>query len=285
MERKICVAGVQMSCEIGDKEANVQKALGLIDEAAKKGAQIILLQELFNTDYISFTRRDTKVFDYAETIPGPTTNKIAEKARKHRLFIIAPIFERTAVQGVYYNSAPLIGPGGEVVGVYHKTHIPAVVGEWRGLEKLYFKPGYELPVFETKIGRLGIAICHDRNFPEVFRVFTLEGAQIIFNPSAIQYRSPFNPSYQTWESVARTRARDYGVFIVAVNRVGKEDGREHFGCSLIVSPSGEVLAKAGEREDEVVSATIDLGQIDAVRSETGFLRDLRPEIYGRITRP
>jgi len=266
-----------MSCVIGNKDANVDKALKLIEEAANRGAKVVLLQELFNTEYVCFRRvRDFDVFRYAEPIPGATTTRIGEAAKRHGIYVIAPIFEKAA-PGVYYNTAPVIDPHGRVIGKYRKTHIPAV----RSLEKLYFRPGSDYPVFKTDLGTLGIVICYDRLFPENWRIVTLEGAEIVFVPTATLIPQGEDSG---WEPLLRTRAYENKIFVVGVNRVGKEESTEFYGKSMIVDPWGRVLAKTGG-EDAVVSATIDLDDVDRARIEMPVLRDLRPEIYGRLTYP
>ena len=269
---------------MGNKEANVEKALRMIDEAAMMGAKLILLPELFNTEYICFRRTGSEyssgvVFSYSETIPGPTTTRIAETAKKHGIYVIAPIFERAA-PGIYYDSAPLMNPQGVVVAKYRKTHIPAAE---LSSEKLYFRPGSEFPVFKTKFGTLGVLICYDKNFPEAWRILTLKGAEVIFVPTAM-YLPPRGQDDVGWEMMLRTRAYENGVFVVGVDRVGREEDVEFFGKSMIIDPWGKVLAKA-RREDAIISATIDVDDVDKARIEMPILRDLRPEIYGDVVCP
>jgi predicted amidohydrolase len=263
-------AAMQMSCEINNKEVNLRKAESLIDKAASQKVNLLVLQELFNLDYVSFTRRDKAVFDYAEPITGETTQRIAERAAKHGMHIVSPIYEKAA-PGIYYNTAVLMGPEGKILGKYRKTHIPAI----KSLEKLYFRPAAEYPVFKTELGTIGIVICYDRQFPENWRTLTLQGAEVIVAPSATWIK-------HSWEFLARCRAYENGVFAIVVNRVGKEDEMEYFGNSIIVSPRGEVLAKGGST-DEIVSTEIDLEEVSKTRLEIPFLRDLRPELYGRLT--
>ena len=270
---KVKIAGIQMSCKPASKDENVRKALNLIDAASKEDAKIILLPELFSTDYSGYCRRNLDVFEYAESIPGPTTEKIAKKARQHSVYIIAPIHEKTG-PGIYYNTAAVIDTSGKIMGKYRKTHIPATMS----LEKLYFRPGLQYPVFKTSFGTIGILICYDRVFPENWRILTLKGAEIVFVPAGTGLGLVPWGSEIGWEPLIRTRAYENGVFVAAVNRVGKEEGREFFGNSMIVSPRGDIVARAGQQE-AIISATVDLGEIDKARIEKPILRDLRPEIY------
>ena len=283
--RMVRVSGIQMNCEIGNKKSNVDKAIRLIEEAARDDCQIVCLQELFNTEYICFTKRDPKYLEYAESIPGPTTDRIGDVASRHGIYVIAPIYEKAA-PGLYYNSAPLIGPDGSIVGTYRKTHIPAALkaGVGASMEKVYFRPGDEFKVFDTPLAKIGIIICWDRWFPETWRITRLEGAEIIFNPSAITAGTPTrHPSNrELWMVSNVTHAYEMAVFAVAINRAGSEEGWPFYGTSMIVSPYGDVLDKAGESEDRIVSATLDLNEVG--RNGMPF-RDYRPEIYGRITQP
>jgi N-carbamoylputrescine amidase len=280
---KVKIAGIQMSCEIGNEERNIDKAVGMIDEAAQNGCQIICLPEMFKTDYVCFTRRDAKCLEYAEPVPGPTTDKIAKRAEEHGVYIIASIFEKGA-PGLYYNTAALIGPDGGIVGKYRKTHIPAPFPSTTGLEKLYFRPGDEFNIFETKLGKIGIIICHDGVYPETWRILALEGAEMIFRPSCVSvaYRTKHITPSELWIMNHVTYARENAVFVLAVNRVGLEEGRQHFGTTMIVDPCGDVLAKAGESEEKIVSAVLDLNEVGM---DGTIFRDYRPEIYGRITKP
>lgn len=274
--QELKVAAIQMKCNfLGPKEEKIERASILIEEAAEDGAKIVLLPELFSTDYELFCRqKDPRVFEYAEPIPGPTTNKIADISRKYKIYVIAPIFEK-AGPGVYYNAAPVIGPTG-VVGKYRKTHIPAV----KSLEKFYIRAGSEFPVFGTEFASFGITICYDRWFPETWRILSLSGAEIIFHTSATEVNSK-----KVWDFVYRTRALENGVFAIIANRVGKEGDFEFFGNSMIVNPYGEIVANAGEKEDAILSAILNLEDVDRARIKWPWLRDIRPEIYQRLVLP
>jgi N-carbamoylputrescine amidase len=281
---EIKVAGIQMSCRIGNKDKNIKKAIKMIEQAARKECQIVCLPEVFNTEYVCFTKRNPICLEYAESIPGPSTNAISNAARENSIYIIAPIFEKAA-PGVYYNTASLINPKGEIIGNYRKTHIPASLEPWTGLEKLYFRPGSQLKVFETKLGKIGILICHDGSFPEAWRILALEGAEIIFRPSCIsvtELGGLTNSASQIWTFDHIVRAYENAVFVIGINRVGLEEKREHFGSTMIVNPKGDVLAKAGEEEEKVVLATLDLCEVGR---DGKVFRDYRPEIYQRITKP
>jgi len=251
----------------------------LIDQAANEEAKIVLLPELFNTDYACYFRKDPEVFRYAEPIPGPTTDEIARKAKEHGIYVISPIFEK-AGPGVHYNTAPIIDPEGKILGKYRKTHIPLHGSR----EKYYFRPASEFPVFETAFGNIGILICYDSSFPEVYRILTLEGAEIVFAPTAVPYYYGRDDPKRV-EMRVMTRARDNAIFVVMVNRVGKEENFEYYGNSLIVDPKGNILSKAGNEKDAIVIATIDLEEVTKWRLECHILRDIRPEIYGRLTQP
>lgn len=276
-ESDVKVAGIAMACELYDKEANIKKASKFIDKAAKDGANIVLLQEVFNTGYVIYHVRSEKTRDLAEPIPGPTTDMIAKKAREHGVYIISPIYER-AGPGLYYNSAPVLNPDGEIMGVQRKTHI--VGGFWGG-EGYYWRTGHEYPVFKTEFGSLGIIICYDRHFPENWRNIALRGAEIVFVPAAA--------SYPHWDIELRVMSYQNNVFTVAVNRVGKETyqevTREFPGTSLIINPMGEVLAQLKKEEEGVVSSSINLEEVDGARRRTAFFYNLRPEMYKRLSDP
>ena len=265
---------IQMSCvDENNPEPNLEKALRLIDEAAGKGADIVALQELFNTPYFPNRPRDSqKYFDMAETIPGPTIERVADKAREHNMVIMAPIYERE-MAGVYYNSAALIGPDGELIGVYRKMHIPHSEDF---IEKYYFKPGnLGFPVFDTPFGKIGILICYDRHFPEGARALGLAGAEILLIPVA----SPRPTASEVFvkELMGMAIANQY--FVAAVNRVGVELKEEFYGTSLVCDPRGNIIAQAGNQEDEVLVTGIDLAQVEATRNNWLFYRDRRPDAY------
>jgi predicted amidohydrolase len=269
--RPVRVATIQMSMKMGDKAANLKKGLAMIKAAAERGARIVLLPELFTTEYFPWWR-DTKYFAYAEPIPGPTTARVGALTRKLSVYVIAPFYEKEG-PGIYYNSAVLIGPRGEIIGRQRKMHIPAV----KSLEKLYFQPAEpNFPVFATKFGRVGICICYDRLFPEVCRALALNGAEIIFVPIA----GTIFPKVSTLD----TRALENVLFVVAANKVGEEGGHRYTGGAMIVNPEGEVIAQGGE-EEQIVIADIDLEDVEKTRQAFPYFRDRRPELYERLLQP
>jgi predicted amidohydrolase len=278
-KREVKVAGIQLKCVVGKKEEMVDNAIGVLEKAGEEDIQIALLGELFFMEYDRFLQREFEkyqpMFEIAEPIPGPTINKICQIASKHKMYIIAPIFEK-AGPGVYYNSAAVIDSEGKVIGVSRKRHIPAV----QSLEKLYFRPGSEFPVYSAPFGKFGVGICFDRRFPETARILALNGAEIYFNPVAAG-----GYVKETYEMIARMRAIDNGMFSVFVNRAGYEGNTYFFGDSIICDPWGKIIASAGEKENEIVSAIINLEDVDKARIESGVFRDLRPDIYHRITEP
>ncbi len=266
-----------MNCAPFDKAANIERAIGLIETAVEKGADLMVLPELFTMGFYIFKDRNPDFFDMAEPIPGPTTEAIGRIAKKHGVYIVAPIFEKHA-SGQYYNTAPLIGPDGKIIGKYSKTHVPP-----RPEEKFYFSPGSEFPVFPTEIGKIGTLICYDREFPEPFRVLSLKGAEMVLVPSVIFPRDKAKYP-DRWIMVNRARSYDSGVFGVFVNRGGKESGKEYFGHSMIVNPNGKVLAQAGF-EECVITASIDLEDEAIWRRRRAYDKERRPEMYSKIVEP
>lgn len=288
-KREVKVAGIQMSMEVDNKEANVEKAVKLIDRAGREGCKMVLLPEVFFMEYSVFDLcfpRDPAVYRYAEPIPGPTTNKLAEVSKEHGIYVLAPIYEK-AGPGIYYNTTAVIAPSGEVIGKYRKTHIPATLS----LEKLYFRPGWEFPVWKTNYGKIGVVTCFDRRFPETVRIIALNGAEIVFCPNASSIppqvaKAPVKRKRQkeNWEFLAKCRAYENGVFFVYIGRWGTEQGIKFHGTSLIVNPYGEIIAQAPAEGDMILSATIDLEEVDRARIATPIFRDLRPELYGRLSK-
>jgi beta-ureidopropionase len=260
-------------------EAMLQKHLPLIDEAGEKGVQILCLQEMFNGPYFC-PSQDPRWYESAEPIPGPTTERLAAYAKKHAMVIIVPIYEK-AMRGVYYNTAAVIDADGTYLGKYRKQHIPQVAGFW---EKFFFKPGNGgYPVFDTRYAKVGVYICYDRHFPEGARCLGLNGAEIVFNPSA----TVAGLSQYLWKLEQPAHAVANGYFVGAINRVGVEPPWEigkFYGTSYFVNPRGEFIATGSEDNDELVIADLDLSMIDEVRSTWQFFRDRRPEAYDELTK-
>jgi len=260
------------------KEAMIQKHLPLIEEAGKKGVQILCLQELFFGPYFC-AEQDIKWYVNAEPVPGPAVERLVPYAKKYRMVMIIPVYEMEQ-QGVYYNAAAVVDADGKYLGKMRKVHIPHTYpGFW---EKFYFKPGtLGFPVFQTAYAKIGIFICYDRHFPECARILALKGAEILFNPSA----TTAGKSRYLWELEQPAQAVANGVFIGANNRVGVEKPWEFgkfYGSSYFVDPRGQILVKGSEDKDEVVIGDLDLEVIREVRDGWQFFRDRRPELYTEI---
>ncbi|NQT60747.1 MAG: acyltransferase [Bacteroidetes bacterium] len=260
------------------KEAMIQTHIPLIEEAGEKGVQILCLQEIFFGPYFC-AEQDVKWYETAEPVPGPTTNRLAEYAKKYKMVLILPVYEK-AQEGVYYNTAAVIDADGSYLGKMRKIQIPHT---WPGFwEKFYFKPGnLGFPIFETAYAKIGIYICYDRHFPECARILALKGAEILFNPSA----TVAGKSEYLWELEQPAQAVANGVFIGANNRVGLEkpwEFGEFYGSSYFVDPRGKLLVKGSRDKTELVVAELDLEQIREVRDGWQFFRDRRPEMYTEI---
>ena len=262
------------------QEAALQKHLALVDEAAAKGVQILCLQEIFNGPYFC-PSQDARWYDAAEPVPGPTTEILAAKAKEHRMVIIVPVYEREQA-GVYYNTAAVIDADGTYLGKYRKNHIPHTSGFW---EKYFFKPGnLGYPVFQTMFAKIGVYICYDRHFPEGARALGLNGAEIVFNPSA----TVAGLSEYLWKLEQPAHAVANGYFMGCINRVGTEAPwgiGEFYGQSYFVDPRGQFLAEASRDQDEVLVADMDLEVIEDVRRVWQFFRDRRPETYDDVVDP
>jgi len=276
---------IQCSNPINDESvpvAEIQKAmldkhLPMIDDAGQKGVQILCLQEIFNGPYYC-PSQDKRWYDSAEPVPGPTTAIMQEYAKKYEMVIVVPIYEE-AMRGVYYNTAAVIDADGTYLGKYRKQHIPQTSGFW---EKYFFKPGDGgYPVFETRYAKVGVYICYDRHFPEGWRALGLNGAEIVFNPSA----TVAGLSEYLWklEQPAAAVANTY--YVGAINRVGMEapwNIGEFYGQSYFVNPKGQFEAMASRDQDELIIADLDLGVINEVRKTWQFYRDRRPEAYDEL---
>jgi N-carbamoylputrescine amidase len=246
-------------------------------EAAAQGAQIIGFQEVFNAPYFCQVQ-EAEHYKWAESIPGPTTERFQALARDLGIVIVLPIYELEST-GFYYNTAVVIDADGSYLGKYRKHHIPQVKGFW---EKFYFRPGnLGWPVFDTAVGKVGVYICYDRHFPEGWRALGLAGAEIVYNPSATSR----GLSAYLWrlEQPAAAVANEY--FVAAINRVGQEEygDNDFYGTSYFVDPRGQFVGDvASEKEEELVVRDLDLGLIEQVRQQWAFYRDRRPEAYGPL---
>ncbi len=282
-ENRIIATGlIQMSC-VADKEANIQKATGLIRAAAGQGAQIICLQELFSTLYFCDVE-DYDNFSLAEAIPGTTTKVMQDIAAELKVVIIASLFEKRA-RGLFHNTTAVIDADGTFLGKYRKNHIPDDPGFY---EKFYFTPGDTgYSVFLTKYARIGVLICWDQWYPEAARITSLMGAEILFYPTAIGWATHQPESlnlqqYNAWQTIQRSHAIANGVFVVSVNRTGLEGGLNFWGGSFVSDPYGEVLWQASHDQEEIHVSRLDLSKIDEVRVHWPFLRDRRIDNYGPI---
>jgi len=294
--RKCVLALVQMSCS-GEPAANLEKAVERIREAARQGAQIVCLQELFRSVYFC-QEENADWFDIAEPIPGPTTQELAKVAQECEVVVVGSIFERRAA-GVYHNSAVVIDADGSLLGVYRKMHVP---DDPLYYEKFYFAPGdLGFRVFETRFGRVGALVCWDQWYPEAARLTALRGAEILVYPTAIGWHPAEKAEwgerqYDAWQTVQRSHAISNGLFVAAANRVGLEQplsdspnrpasyaGIEFWGGSFICDPFGRIIHKARHDQEELLLAECDLGLIEEARRNWPFLRDRRVDAYQGIT--
>ena len=259
------------------KEAMLQKHIPFIEEAGKQGVQVLCFQEIFNTPYFC-PGQDPKWYASAEPVPGPTTDLMCTYAKKYNMVIIVPVYEKEQA-GVLYNTAAVIDADGTYLGKYRKNHIPHTGGFW---EKYFFKPGnLGYPVFQTKYAKVGVYICYDRHFPDGARCLGLNGAEIVYNPSA----TTVGQSQYLWKLEQPAHAVANGYFMGCINRVGTEapwNLGKFYGTSYFVNPLGQIIACASEDKDELLVAEFDLDLIEQIRSKWQFFRDRRPETYGKI---
>ncbi len=278
----ITVGLVQMACS-PDADKNLKCAMDSIRAAAKKGAQIICLPELFLTQYFCQTE-DTQNFSLAEPLPGPTSDTFSKLAKELEVVLIVPLFEKRT-QGIYHNTAIVIDADGSVAGTYRKMHIP---DDPCFFEKFYFTPGDTgFKSFSTRFGKIGVLICWDQWFPEAARLTCLSGAQFLFYPTAIGYQDEdAKESIQqitAWETIQRSHAISNGVFLGSVNRVARENALTFWGRSFICNPFGKVIGQA-ENEPEIVIAQCSLPEIESVRQNWPFLRDRRVDAYQGLSK-
>jgi N-carbamoylputrescine amidase len=286
-QTKFRIGLVQTSCSL-DPQENLDKAAAKVREAAERGAQIICLQELFRSQY--FCRDESAdLFDLAEPVPGPSTGVMAKLAKELGVVIVASLFERRAA-GLYHNTAAILNADGALEGIYRKMHIP---DDPLFFEKFYFTPGdLGFKNFETPFGRLGVLVCWDQWYPEGARLTALQGADVLFYPTAIGWHPAEKEQYgaaqlDAWRTVQRGHAIANGVYVAAVNRVGfegtPERGLEFWGNSFVADPFGVLVAEASNDKEEILVVECDRRRIEEVRRNWPFLRDRRIDFYGGIT--
>ena len=285
----IRIAAIQNACT-ADVAANVEMAVQSIRQAAEAGAQVICLQEMFTSLY--FCQSETHAhFALAESIPGPTTEYLCEVAAQLGVVVVAGLFERRA-PGLYHNTAVVIDADGTVVGIYRKMHIPDDPFYY---EKFYFTPGDTgFKAWDTKYGRIGVLICWDQWYPEGARLTAMDGAEILFYPTAIGWHPKEKAEYGTnqhgaWEIIQRSHAVANGCYVAAINRIGLEqpiggDGLEFWGQSFVAGTSGQIIAKASVDKEEILIVPIELDKVDTTRTHWPFLRDRRIDAYGDLTK-
>ncbi len=280
---------VQMAMS-ADPDANLQKAAAKISEAAAAGARLVCLPELFRSQYFA-QHEDPALFDLAERVPGPSTETLGKVAKQAGVVVIAPVFERRAA-GLYHNSAVVIDADGRVVGIYRKMHIPDDPAYY---EKFYFTPGdLGFRAFDTSVGRIGTLVCWDQWYPEGARLTALQGANVLFYPTAIGWHPKEKVTHgaqqlDAWRTIQRSHAIANGCYVAAVNRVGHErpadgagDGIEFWGSSFLADPFGAVVAEAPKDREAILIGEIDLARIEEVRRGWPFLRDRRIDAYAGI---
>jgi N-carbamoylputrescine amidase len=284
---KFSVGLIQMAMG-PDPQENLARAVELADAAARRGARIICLPELFRSQYFC-QREDTSLFDLAEPLPGPSTEALGRVAREHKVTIIASLFEKRA-PGLFHNTVAMLGETGEMNGLYRKMHIPDDPSYY---EKYYFTPGdLGFKAFETPVGRIAPLICWDQWYPEGARLAALRGAQVLFYPTAIGWhpaeQATEGPGQRdAWRTIQRSHAIANGVFVAAVNRVGHEapagaPGLNFWGSSFVCDPQGIVLAEASVDKEETLLVEIDLTRIEYIRRNWPFLRDRRIDAYAGL---
>jgi len=294
--RIVNIGLTQMACS-PDAGANLKNQVRLADEAGRAGAQIICTQELFRSQYFCQIE-DHRFFKLAETIPGPSTDALAKVAKKYKAVIIASLFEKRA-SGLYHNTAVVIEADGSIKGIYRKMHIP---DDPLYYEKFYFTPGDTgFRAFDTTYGKIGVLICWDQWYPEGARLTALQGAEILFYPTAIGWHPSEKQEYghaqhESWELIQRSHAVANGCYVCAPNRIGlehildtnrkpvNEDGIEFWGQSFIASPNGQIVKKASVEREELLVVPCDLEKVEFSRTHWPFLRDRRIDAYGNLTK-
>ncbi len=280
---------LQTSCS-ADPAANLKKTLAAAERAAQSGANIICTQELFRSQYFCQSE-DHEYFKLAERIPGPSTEAFQKLAKKHGVVVIASLFEKRA-SGVYHNTAAVIDADGSLLGIYRKMHIP---DDPLFYEKFYFTPGdLGFRVWKTRFGKIGVLICWDQWYPEAARLTAMQGAEILFYPTAIGWHPKEKAEYgenqhNAWELIQRSHAVANGCYVASVNRIGLEkpaggDGIEFWGQSFVAGTSGQILAKASGDKEENLIVPVDLAKVDVTRTHWPFLRDRRIDAYGGLSK-
>ncbi len=285
--RPFSIGLIQMSCSI-DPADNLERAVAMLGEAARRGAQIACLPELFRTQYFCQTEEAAR-FDLSEPIPGPTTEMLAGVAKETGMAVVGSIFERRAA-GIYHNTAVVIDADGSLRGRYRKMHIP---DDPLYYEKYYFTPGdLGFQAFETSFARVGTLVCWDQWYPEAARLTALQGAEIVFYPTAIGWHPSEKAEFgeaqaSAWETIQRAHAIANGIYVAAVNRIGHEGpaggGLEFWGSSFLADPFGRIIARAGHENEEILIATCDPKLQEETRRNWPFLRDRRIDAYAPIT--
>lgn len=284
---KVTLGLLQHACG-PDPKANLARTLSLAEKAAKRGAQIISTQELFRSQYFCQSE-DHENFKLAEPIPGPSTAAFQKIAKKHQVVIVASLFEKRA-SGLYHNTAAVIDADGSLLGVYRKMHIP---DDPLYYEKFYFTPGDTgFKAWDTKYGRIGVLICWDQWYPEGARLTALQGAEILFYPTAIGWHPGEKKEYGenqhgAWETIQRSHAVANGCYVAVTNRIGLErpvggDGIEFWGQSFVAGTSGQILTKASKDKEEIILQEVDLRTVDVTRTHWPFFRDRRIDAYGDL---
>jgi len=286
---KVTLGLLQHACTARPAE-NLARALDLAGRAAQQGANVICTQELFRSEYFCQSE-DYENFKLAESVPGPTTEAFQALAKKHGVVVIASVFEKRA-SGLYHNTAAVIDADGSLLGIYRKMHIP---DDPLYYEKFYFTPGDTgFRAWPTKFGKIGVLICWDQWYPEGARLTALQGAEIIFYPTAIGWHPREKNTlganqHGAWEIIQRAHAVANGCYVAVANRIGHEkpaggDGIEFWGQSFVAGTQGQILARAGEAEEEILLASVDLAEVDPTRTHWPFLRDRRIDAYGDLTK-
>jgi N-carbamoylputrescine amidase len=290
MSKKVNIGLVQMRC-VADVDANLDRAIAGIRDAAAQGAQLVCLPELFRSLYFCDVE-DHHNFSLAETVPGPSTERLGAVAAECGVVVIASLFEKRA-QGLYHNTTAVLDADGSYLGKYRKMHIPDDPGYY---EKFYFTPGDASPtasgykVFETRVGRIGVLICWDQWYPEAARITALMGAEILFFPTAIGWdttepdAAQNEEQYNAWQTIQRSHAIANGVHVVSVNRTGLENGQQFWGGSFVANPFGSLLYLAPHEQEVVHVQEVDLELTEKYRTTWPYLRDRRIDSYQPITR-